>query len=100
EGVVGLTRWFEKTEIVFHISNCPEKYQVKYATCTLLNNALNWWNAHKRTIGAAATFAMSWRELIKLMTEIFQELTMMSTKMVPREEDRVEKFIGDLPDNI
>ncbi|GKE11243.1 hypothetical protein Tco_1414794 [Tanacetum coccineum] len=22
---------------VFHISNCPEKYQVKYATCTLLN---------------------------------------------------------------
>ncbi|GKD60946.1 hypothetical protein Tco_1298455, partial [Tanacetum coccineum] len=28
EGVVGLTRWFEKMEIVFHISNCPEKYQV------------------------------------------------------------------------
>nr|GEU36935.1 hypothetical protein [Tanacetum cinerariifolium] len=30
----------------------------------------------------------------------FQELTMMSTKMVPEEEDRVEKFIGGLPDNI
>ncbi|GJW65748.1 reverse transcriptase domain-containing protein [Tanacetum coccineum] len=29
EGVVGLIRWFEKIEIVFHISNCPEKYQVK-----------------------------------------------------------------------
>ncbi|GKF46377.1 hypothetical protein Tco_0136179, partial [Tanacetum coccineum] len=29
EGVVGLIRWFEKMEIVFHISNCPEKYQVK-----------------------------------------------------------------------
>ncbi|GKB85279.1 hypothetical protein Tco_0957551 [Tanacetum coccineum] len=28
-GVVELTRWFEKMEIVFHISNCPEKYQVK-----------------------------------------------------------------------
>ncbi|GKG46591.1 hypothetical protein Tco_0501437, partial [Tanacetum coccineum] len=37
EGVVGLTRWFKKIETVFHISNCPEKYQVKYATCTLLN---------------------------------------------------------------
>ncbi|GKD97643.1 hypothetical protein Tco_1381540 [Tanacetum coccineum] len=23
EGVVGLTRWLEKMEIVFHISNCP-----------------------------------------------------------------------------
>ncbi|GJU13146.1 putative reverse transcriptase domain-containing protein [Tanacetum coccineum] len=33
-------------------------------------------------------------------TQRFQELTMMCTKMVPEEEDRVEKFIGDLPDNI
>ncbi|GJU60790.1 hypothetical protein Tco_1238556 [Tanacetum coccineum] len=45
KGVVGLIRWFEKMEIVFHISNCPEKYQVKYATCTLLNSALTWWNS-------------------------------------------------------
>ncbi|GJY70907.1 hypothetical protein Tco_0474610, partial [Tanacetum coccineum] len=35
EGVVGLTRWFEKMETVFNISNCPSKYQVKYATCIL-----------------------------------------------------------------
>ncbi|GKF26996.1 hypothetical protein Tco_0082890, partial [Tanacetum coccineum] len=34
EGVVGLTRWFEKMETVFHISNCPEVYQVKYACKT------------------------------------------------------------------
>ncbi|GJU66950.1 putative reverse transcriptase domain-containing protein [Tanacetum coccineum] len=27
--VVGLIRWFEKMETVFHISNCPEKSQVK-----------------------------------------------------------------------
>ncbi|GKF46947.1 hypothetical protein Tco_0136749, partial [Tanacetum coccineum] len=32
EGVVRLIRWFEKMETVFHISNCLEKYQVKYAT--------------------------------------------------------------------
>ncbi|GJS17419.1 putative reverse transcriptase domain-containing protein [Tanacetum coccineum] len=53
-----------------------------------------------RTIGIDAVFAMSWRELVKLMAERFQELTMMCTKMVPEEEDRVEKFIGGLPDNI
>ncbi|GJR04759.1 putative ribonuclease H-like domain-containing protein [Tanacetum coccineum] len=103
---------------VFHISNFPEKSQVKYATCTLLNSALTWWNSHKRTIGTEAAFAMSWRELMKLMTEVyclrnkiqkmeielwnltvknndlaaytrrFQELTIMCTKMVPEEEDR------------
>ncbi|GJV60617.1 hypothetical protein Tco_1466717 [Tanacetum coccineum] len=42
EGVVGLTRWFEKIETVFNISNCPSKYQVKYATCTLQDSALTW----------------------------------------------------------
>ncbi|GJY03475.1 reverse transcriptase domain-containing protein [Tanacetum coccineum] len=130
KGVVGLIRWFEKMETVFHISNCPEKYQVKYATCTLLNSALTWWNSHKRTIRTKVAFSMSWRELMKLMTEVyclrneiqkmeyelwnltvknndlaaytqrFQELTMMCAKMVLEEEDQVEKFIGGLPDNI
>ncbi|GKG42343.1 reverse transcriptase domain-containing protein, partial [Tanacetum coccineum] len=33
-------------------------------------------------------------------TQRFQELTMLCTKMVPEEEDQVEKFIGGLPDNI
>ncbi|GJY57783.1 putative reverse transcriptase domain-containing protein [Tanacetum coccineum] len=130
EGVVGLTRWFEKMETVFHISNCPEKYQVKYASCTLLNSALTWWNSYKRTIGNEAAYAMSWAELMKLMTEVyclrneiqkmetelwnltvkgndltiytqrFQELILLCTRMVPNEEDIVERFIGGLPDNI
>ncbi|GJZ28210.1 hypothetical protein Tco_0572857 [Tanacetum coccineum] len=71
KGVVGLIRWFEKMETVFHISNCPEKCQVKYDTCTLLNNALTWWNLHKRTAGTKAAFAMSCRELMKLMAEVY-----------------------------
>nr|GFC26858.1 reverse transcriptase domain-containing protein [Tanacetum cinerariifolium] len=33
-------------------------------------------------------------------TQRFQELTMMCTKIVPEEEDQVEKFIGGLPNNI
>nr|GEV52108.1 putative reverse transcriptase domain-containing protein [Tanacetum cinerariifolium] len=43
---------------------------------------------------------LSWRKLMKLMAEVFQELTMLCTKMVPKEENRVEKFIGGLPNNI
>ncbi|GJT45110.1 putative reverse transcriptase domain-containing protein [Tanacetum coccineum] len=33
-------------------------------------------------------------------TQRFHELTMLCTKMVPEEEDQVERFIGGLPNNI
>nr|GEU51320.1 putative reverse transcriptase domain-containing protein [Tanacetum cinerariifolium] len=36
EGVVELTRWFEKMETLFHISNWPKKYQVKFQELTML----------------------------------------------------------------
>ncbi|GJR98589.1 hypothetical protein Tco_0270763 [Tanacetum coccineum] len=71
KGVVGLIRWSEKMETVFHISNYPKRYHVKYATCTLLDSALTWWNSHNRTIGTDAAYALSWRELLKLMTEVY-----------------------------
>nr|GEX58789.1 reverse transcriptase domain-containing protein [Tanacetum cinerariifolium] len=92
EGVVRLTRWSEKMETVFHISNCPEKYQVKYVTFTLLNSTLTWWNSQKRTIGIEAAYAISWAKLIKLMTEVrFQKLVLLCTRMVPNEEDKVKR---------
>ncbi|GJV39667.1 putative reverse transcriptase domain-containing protein [Tanacetum coccineum] len=103
EGVVRLTRCFEKMETMFHISNYPKKYQVKYATCTLLNNALTWWNSHKRTIGIEVAYAMRWAKLMKLMTEVYcprNKVQKMETEMVPNEEEKVERFIGGLPDNI
>ncbi|GJV12604.1 putative reverse transcriptase domain-containing protein [Tanacetum coccineum] len=49
EGVIVLTRWFEKMEFVFSISNCTTSYQVKFATCTLQDDALTWWNAYVKT---------------------------------------------------
>ncbi|GKD69310.1 putative reverse transcriptase domain-containing protein, partial [Tanacetum coccineum] len=64
---------------------------------SLRDSALTWWNSHKRTIGVEASYAMNWVELMKLMTE---ELILLCTRMVPNEEDRVERFIGGLPDNI
>ncbi|GJR57887.1 putative reverse transcriptase domain-containing protein [Tanacetum coccineum] len=38
-----------------------------------LNIAMTWWNSHKRTIGVEAAYAMSWAELIKLMTKLIPE---------------------------
>ncbi|GJV08568.1 putative reverse transcriptase domain-containing protein [Tanacetum coccineum] len=96
----------------------------------LIRCALTWWNSHKRTIGVDAAYAMKWTKIIKLMTEEycprneiqkmeielwnltmkgndliaytqrFQELVLLCTRMVPNEEDKVERFIGGLPDNI
>nr|GEU90959.1 copia protein [Tanacetum cinerariifolium] len=102
--IVGLTRLFKKMETVFNISKFPPKYQVKYATCTLQDSALTWWNSHKRTIGVDAAYAMKWAGLMKLMTKVYcprnEELILLCTRMVPNEEDIVERFIGGLLDNI
>ncbi|GJV95307.1 putative reverse transcriptase domain-containing protein [Tanacetum coccineum] len=129
EGVVGLTRWIEKMESVFNISGCAIENQVKFATCTLLGAALTWWNGQIRTLGPEA-YAMTWEVLKKKMTdkycpqgeikkleielwnlkvkgndvpaytERFQELTLICTKFVANETEKVDKYISGLPDNI
>ncbi|GJX76008.1 reverse transcriptase domain-containing protein [Tanacetum coccineum] len=71
KGVIGLARWFEKMEFVFHISNCAVECHVKYVTCTLLNGALTWWNSHVRIVGYDAAYEMSWKGLMKMMTEAY-----------------------------
>nr|GEY86292.1 reverse transcriptase domain-containing protein [Tanacetum cinerariifolium] len=50
EGVVGLIRWFERTESVFSRSNCVEENKVAFATGTLTNDAFSWWNAYAQPI--------------------------------------------------
>ncbi|GKC85797.1 putative reverse transcriptase domain-containing protein, partial [Tanacetum coccineum] len=93
----GLARWFEKMEFVFCINNCPVDSQVKFATCTLLDGALTWWNSHVQTVVINEAYEMSWKELIKLMIE---ELTLLYPRMVPDKEDKIERFNWGLSDNI
>nr|GEY25515.1 retrotransposon protein, putative, Ty3-gypsy subclass [Tanacetum cinerariifolium] len=54
KGVVGLTRWIKKMESVFQISGCAVENQVKFATCTLLDAALTWWNSQIISLGPDA----------------------------------------------
>nr|GEY74989.1 hypothetical protein [Tanacetum cinerariifolium] len=54
EGVVELTQWFERMEIVFRISNCTVENQIKFATCTLLGSALTWVGHLARDCSSAA----------------------------------------------
>nr|GFB95242.1 reverse transcriptase domain-containing protein [Tanacetum cinerariifolium] len=62
EGVVSLTRWIEKMESVFQISGCAIKNQVKFATYTMLDTALTWWNSQIRSLGPDA-YSRTWEKL-------------------------------------
>ncbi|GJZ60098.1 reverse transcriptase domain-containing protein [Tanacetum coccineum] len=130
KGVVELTQWFERMETVFRISNCSVENQIKFSTCTLLAGALTWWNSHVRIVGHDVAYAMTWidlrkkmtdkycprNEIKKLETELwnlkvkgtdvtgynqrFQELALLCVRMFPEESDKVERYVGGLPDMI
>ncbi|GJZ83121.1 putative reverse transcriptase domain-containing protein [Tanacetum coccineum] len=102
EGVVMLAQWFEKIEL----------------------------NSHMKAVTQDVAYAMSWKTLKKMMTvkycprgeikklEIelwnlkvkgtdipsytlrFQELALMCGRMFPEESDKIEKYVGGLPDMI
>nr|GEV50361.1 hypothetical protein [Tanacetum cinerariifolium] len=129
KGMVGLTRWIEKTELVFQISGCAIENQVKFATCTLLDAALTWWNSEIRSLGPDA-YSMTWEVLKKKMTnkycpqgeikrleielwnlkvkennvsaytKCFKELNLICTKFVADETKKIDKYVSRLLDNI
>nr|GEV44796.1 putative reverse transcriptase domain-containing protein [Tanacetum cinerariifolium] len=69
EGVVELTQWFKKMEIVFCISNCFVENQIKFSTCTLLGSTLTWWNSHVMTVDPDVAYEMTWVDLTNKMTD-------------------------------
>nr|GEX75782.1 putative reverse transcriptase domain-containing protein [Tanacetum cinerariifolium] len=117
-------------ELVFHISGCAVDNRVKFATCTLLGAALPRWNGHVKTLGHDAAYAMTWGilkkkltdkyclkgEIKKLKIELwnhmvrgnaiaaytqrFLELTLMCTRFLADETEKVDKYISGIPDNI
>ncbi|GKE39859.1 reverse transcriptase domain-containing protein [Tanacetum coccineum] len=130
EGAVGLIRWFERTESAFSHSNCAEENKVTFATGTLTDDALSWWNAYAQPIGIEQANKITRTELKRLLTnkycprtEVrkmedefynltvkgndlktyvrrFQELAVLYPNMVPNTEKLIEVFIGGLPRSI
>ncbi|GJU63855.1 hypothetical protein Tco_1245690 [Tanacetum coccineum] len=71
EGVVGLIRWSEKRlEDVPTVRDFPEVFP-KDLPGLPPTRQVELWNSHKRTIRTDAAYALSWRELMKLMTEVY-----------------------------
>ncbi|GJS38963.1 putative reverse transcriptase domain-containing protein [Tanacetum coccineum] len=114
---------FKGTEGVSKIkSNMPH---VPY-----LGMLLTWWNSYVKTVGHDATYGMSCKTLMKIMTgkycprgeikkleieiwnlkvkgtdvesytQHFQESALLCGRMFPEESDKVEKYVGGLPDMI
>ncbi|GJT53211.1 putative reverse transcriptase domain-containing protein [Tanacetum coccineum] len=130
EGAVGLIRWFERTESVFSHSRCVKENKVTFATGTLTDDALSWWNAYAQPMGIEQANQITWTELKRLLTNKycprtkirkmeeelynlivkgndlkpyvrrFQELTTLCPNMVPSTEKLLEAFIGGLPRSI
>nr|GEX49514.1 putative reverse transcriptase domain-containing protein [Tanacetum cinerariifolium] len=86
EGAVGLIRWFERTESIFSRSNCIEDCKVKFATGTLTENALSWWNRP------------TYWNIRSLQNHL--ELVVLCPTMVPNSEKLMKVFIGGLPRSI
>ncbi|KAK1415466.1 hypothetical protein QVD17_31248 [Tagetes erecta] len=130
EGAVGVVRWIEKTESVLDISNCADDCMVKYATCTLTDKALTWWNSQVKTLGREAAYQLTWEELKAMMieeycprnelqkleadfwalemvganisgyTDKFNELATLLPHMVTPEFKRVERYLWGLAPQI
>ncbi|GJW15500.1 reverse transcriptase domain-containing protein, partial [Tanacetum coccineum] len=128
--VTRLIRWFERTESVFSHSNYAKENRVTFATGTLTDDALSWWNAYTQSIVIEQANKITWVELERLLTnkycprtEVkkmedefynlvvkeddlktyirrFQELVVLCPNMVPNSEKLMEAFIGGLPQSI
>ncbi|GJZ97727.1 putative reverse transcriptase domain-containing protein [Tanacetum coccineum] len=70
-GAIALTRWIEKMENVIDNSGCAENQKVRYATSSLVNKALTWWNTQCQARGRVAAMAISWNDFKALMVEEF-----------------------------
>ncbi|GJZ89419.1 hypothetical protein Tco_0661201 [Tanacetum coccineum] len=70
EGVIELTQWFERMEIV--------------------------------TVGHDVAYAMTWTNLKKKLTDKYcpQGVRLRSLRMFPEESDKIEKYVGGLPNMI
>nr|GEZ30494.1 reverse transcriptase domain-containing protein [Tanacetum cinerariifolium]GEZ30527.1 reverse transcriptase domain-containing protein [Tanacetum cinerariifolium] len=120
----------EETTTIFLRSKCAEEDRVTFATGTLTNDALSWWNAYAQPIGIEQANKIVWTELKRLLTNKycpriqikkmedefynlvvkendlktyirrFQELALLYPNMVPNSEKLVEVFIGGLPISI
>nr|GEV54571.1 hypothetical protein [Tanacetum cinerariifolium] len=97
EGVVGLTRWIKKMESVFNINGCAIENQE-----VLKKKIMNKYYPQREVKKVEIEL---WNIKVKgndvpTYTNRFQELTLICTKFVANENEKIDKYISGLPNSI
>ncbi|GKA11813.1 hypothetical protein Tco_0691359, partial [Tanacetum coccineum] len=80
----------------FFISKCAENDKVKYATSTLLDEALSCWNSIAQPIGIENAYKIPWGVDKTTYNRQFQELAILCPAMVPTIEKLLERYVWEL----
>nr|GEZ35146.1 putative reverse transcriptase domain-containing protein [Tanacetum cinerariifolium] len=96
----------QRTEIA-ELRETDHRRQVKFATYTLLDAVLTWWNSLIRSLGPDV-YSMTWEVLKKKMTDKYcpqgeikkLEIKLWNVKFVADETEKIDKYVSGLPDNI
>ncbi|GJV41048.1 putative reverse transcriptase domain-containing protein [Tanacetum coccineum] len=110
EGVVELTQWFERMETVFRISNAFVESRFSFPLRTLLAwSSKTWWKSPVLIVSHDVAYAMTWADLRKEidLTSTVQRIRRRKSSelncgnlMFPEESDKIERYVGGLPDMI
>ena len=123
-------QWVENTEKVFRVAYVLEEDKVRYATATLTDRALTWWNATYRSKDPNTRDRMTWDEFQVLFFEQycpddlkqklekeflelkqgsmsvieyeteFNRKLQFAQRFVPSEKDKINHFVAGLRRNI
>nr|GEW27785.1 reverse transcriptase domain-containing protein [Tanacetum cinerariifolium] len=89
---------------LFSRSNCTEDWKVKFATGTLTEEAISWWNSFAQPIGIEEAYKITWVEFKKLLIKKYcpqtEELETLCRTMVSNSKKIMEAFIEELPRSI
>nr|GEZ63078.1 putative reverse transcriptase domain-containing protein [Tanacetum cinerariifolium]GEZ63761.1 putative reverse transcriptase domain-containing protein [Tanacetum cinerariifolium] len=88
------TYWFERTESVFSRNRCAEENKVTFATGTLTNEALSWWNAYAQPMGidiegnVTASKSQTLEEAINIAQRLMDQVTKHTPVQVSSDNKR------------
>ncbi|GKE12603.1 putative reverse transcriptase domain-containing protein [Tanacetum coccineum] len=96
-GFVELIQWFESMETVFRISNCPVENQAylrkKMTDKYCPRNKMKKLEAELWNLKVKGTDVIGYNQR-------FQELALLCVRMFLEESDKIERYVGGLPDMI
>ncbi|GJX64546.1 putative reverse transcriptase domain-containing protein [Tanacetum coccineum] len=93
EGVVELTQWFERMETIFRISNCYADLGKKMIDKYCPRNEMKKLEADLWNLKVKGTDVIGYNQS-------FQELALLCVRMFLEESDKIERYVGGLPDMI